>query len=352
MSSDALFRKELETIEKAVATLAAQKEMADDDRAAFEDLLSAYQKLFKSSKRLIRLSDRNERELASMAEKQRFAAEEIGRKNTELEALSIKLSKYLSPQVYASIFSGRQEVRLASQRKKLTVFFSDIAGFTETTDKMESEDLTKLINHYLTEMSAVALQHGATIDKYIGDAIMIFFGDPETRGVKEDALACVKMALAMQARMDELAADWRSQGIERPLKCRIGINTGYCTVGNFGGNDRMDYTILGGAVNLASRLEQQADPGGILITYETYAHVRDQIECLEGESLQVKGIAYPVSTYSVLGRKTLANDAPVLHAQAPHIEVTADIARMELAEREQAAQLLLSIARTLQLGTD
>ena len=166
--------------------------------------------------------------------------QQIEQKNRTLESLSNKLSKYLSPQVYASIFAGKQAVRLESQRKKLTIFFSDIAGFTETTDKMESEDLTELVNQYLTEMSRVALQFGATIDKYIGDAIMIFFGDPDSLGVKEDAIACVKMAVAMQQRMHELSNEWRDSGIENPLICRVGIHTGYCTVGNFGSEDRMD----------------------------------------------------------------------------------------------------------------
>ena len=142
--------------------------------------------------------------------------ESLAEKSAALEALSGKLAKYLAPQVYNSIFTGRQDVRIASQRKKLTVCFSDIAGFTETTDKMESEDLTQLLNHYLTEMSKIASEYGATIDKYVGDAIMMFFGDPETRGVKEDALACVRMALAMQKRMDELAEVWRDAGIETP----------------------------------------------------------------------------------------------------------------------------------------
>jgi adenylate cyclase len=105
---------------------------------------------------------------------------EISEKNSMLETLSGKLAKYLPPQIYATIFSGAQDVKVVSQRKKLTVFFSDIVEFTETTDKMESEDLTQLLNQYLTEMSRIALDHGATIDKYIGDAIMIFFGDPET----------------------------------------------------------------------------------------------------------------------------------------------------------------------------
>ena len=137
----------------------------------------------------------------------------------------------------SSIFSGSKEVKIVSNRKKLTVFFSDIVDFTTTTDDLESEELTALLNHYLTEMSVIALTHGATIDKYIGDAILAFFGDPETRGVKEDALACVKMAVAMQKRVGELAVDWRNAGIETPLRCRIGIHTGFCTVGNFGSED-------------------------------------------------------------------------------------------------------------------
>jgi len=122
--------------------------------------------------------------------------EELSAKSQALEQLSNQLAKYLSPQVYDSIFSGKQEVKVTSSRKKLTVFFSDIVGFTETADRLESEDLAQLLNHYLTEMSRIALDHGATIDKYVGDAILAFFGDPETRGVKEDALACVRMAIA------------------------------------------------------------------------------------------------------------------------------------------------------------
>ncbi|MHC4180266.1 MAG: GAF domain-containing protein, partial [Planctomycetota bacterium] len=98
------------------------------------------------------------------------ANERVLEQNRMLESVSTKLSKYLSPQVYSSIFSGKQSVEISSKRKKLTVFFSDIAGFTETADKLESEDLTHLLNHYLTEMSQIALDHGATIDKYVGDA--------------------------------------------------------------------------------------------------------------------------------------------------------------------------------------
>jgi PAS domain S-box-containing protein len=229
--------------------------------------------------------------------------QDLTEKSAALAALSAKLAKYLAPQVYDSIFAGRQDVKIESKRKKLTICFSDLVGFTEMTDKMESEDLTQLLNHYLTEMSRIALQFGATIDKYMGDAIVMFFGDPETRGVKEDALACVEMALAMQKRMDELAEGWRDAGIENPLRCRIGIHTGYCTVGNFGSEDRMGYTIIGGAVNLASRIEHEAAPGSVLISYETFAHVKGAIQCEERGQIRVRGIAYPVATYAVVALK-------------------------------------------------
>ncbi|MDN3721658.1 adenylate/guanylate cyclase domain-containing protein [Roseibium salinum] len=109
-----------------------------------------------------------------------------------------------------------------------------MVGFTETADRLESEELTQLLNHYLSEMSDIALEHGATIDKYIGDGLVIFFGDPDTQGVKQDALQCARMALAMQRRMAELQWTWRDAGIGQPLRCRMGINTGFCTVGNFG----------------------------------------------------------------------------------------------------------------------
>ena len=229
------------------------------------------------------------------------ASKLVAEKNRMLESLSSQLSKYLSPQVYASIFSGEQSVEIASKRKKLTVFFSDIADFTGTTDSLESEELTNLLNHYLTEMSKIASDHGATIDKYVGDSIVAFFGDPETKGVKEDAKACVNMAIAMQRRMRELQSEWLDMGLEKPFELRIGINTGFCTVGNFGSADRMDYTIIGNEVNLAARLESLAEVGGILMAHETHSLVKDTVLTEEGDALTVKGFAKPVRTYSVVG---------------------------------------------------
>jgi len=278
--------------------------------------------------------------------KQREA--ELADKSNALEQLSGQLAKYLSPQIYESIFTGKQEVTLQSRRKKLTVFFSDIANFTETADRLESEELTQLLNHYLTEMSQIAIEYGATIDKYVGDAIVIFFGDPETRGFRQDALACVKMAIAMRQRMAELQNVWRDAGIEKPLQCRIGINTGFCTVGNFGSEDRMDYTIIGGGVNLASRLESAATPGEILISYETYAQVKDQILCEEMDTIMVKGMAYPVATYQVTGSyDSQDRDRNIIREEHPNLKLDIDMNAMSDDDREHAAAVLRRVINHL-----
>ncbi|QIG51163.1 hypothetical protein G5V57_27630 [Nordella sp. HKS 07] len=275
------------------------------------------------------------------------AGGEAAEKNRMLEALSNKLSKYLAPQVYSSIFSGRHSVEVSSTRKKLTIFFSDIAGFTETTDSLESEELTALLNRYLNEMSKIALQYGATIDKFIGDAIMVFFGDPETRGAKEDALACVKMAIAMQARMAELGAEWRDLGLENPFRLRIGINTGFCTVGNFGSEDRVDYTIIGGEVNLAARLQTHTEVGCILIAHETFSLVKDDISAVERPPISVKGFARPIRCYKVEGSyEDLAKPGAVVYFSGDAGTIALTLDRMDSEERQQlrkAAQTLLKI---------
>lgn len=186
--------------------------------------------------------------------------QEIAREQEKAARLARNLAKYLSPQVWEMIFSGKKSVRLETQRKKLTVFFSDIRGFTELSEELEAEALTDLLNNYLNEMSKIALKYGGTIDKFVGDCVMVFFGDPSTQGAKKDAVAAVSMGIAMRKHMKVLRQQWRAQGITKPLEIRMGINTGYCTVGNFGADTRMDYTIIGREVNLASRLESARKP--------------------------------------------------------------------------------------------
>lgn len=219
-----------------------------------------------------------------------------------LARVSDQLAKYISPQLYQAIFSGKQRVTIESKRKKLSIFFSDIVNFSEITDELEPEELTTLLNQYLTEMSIIALENGAYFDKFVGDAMMFYFGDPETRGVKEDASACVHMAVNMQRRLSQLQDEWRERGlIDRPFEARMGVNTGYCTVGNFGSEDRMDYTIIGREVNLASRLESHAEAGNILISAETYAQVKQELIADEREAITVKGFPKPIRTFAVQG---------------------------------------------------
>ena len=168
----------------------------------------------------------------------------VDERTKELVVLSKKLAKYFSPQVYQSIFSGKLDVKIQTQRKPLTVFFSDLEGFTELTERLEPEVLTEILTQYLTEMSKIAIKWGGTIDKFIGDALLVFFGDPNSNGNKEDAVACVSMAIEMLERLKFLRKFWRDKGISKPLNARIGIHTGVCTVGNFGSEDRLDYLSL------------------------------------------------------------------------------------------------------------
>ena len=137
-----------------------------------------------------------------------------------------------------------------------------------------------------------------TVDKFVGDTIVIFFGDPETKGAVEDAKACVRMAVEMQGRMAKLNAQWRSEGTEWPFRIRIGINTGFCNVGNFGSND---YTIIGAETNLAARLQSVAEPGQIILSYETYIYVRDIMAAHALPPISMKGISREVVPYVVEG---------------------------------------------------
>ncbi|CAG0977571.1 adenylate cyclase [Burkholderiales bacterium] len=239
---------------------------------------------------------------------QRRQALQINGMNRELETaneflatLSMKISRYLSPQIYTSIFSGQRDVVIQTERKKLTIFFSDIKDFTATTERLQPEQITRLLNEYFTEMSAIALKHGGTIDKFVGDAMLIFFGDPESRGEAEDAAACLRMALEMQHRIAELNVKWRNEGVEHPFRVRMGVNTGYCNVGNFGSTDRMDYTIIGAEANLAARLQSIAEAGRIVISYETYALVRGILVAHPLPPITMKGISREVVPYVVEG---------------------------------------------------
>ncbi|GLK90803.1 adenylate/guanylate cyclase domain-containing protein [Pseudomonas turukhanskensis] len=273
---------------------------------------------------------------------------EIKREQEKAARLARNLAKYLSPQVWESIFSGKKAVRLETQRKKLTVFFSDIKGFTELSEELEAEALTDLLNTYLNEMSKITLKYGGTIDKFIGDCVMVFFGDPSSQGAKKDAVNAVSMAIAMRKHMKVLRQQWRAQGITKPLEIRMGLNTGYCTVGNFGADTRMDYTIIGRDVNLASRLESAAESGEILISHETYSLVKDVIMCRDKGQITVKGFTRPVQIYQVVDfRRDLGAASSYVEHELPGFSMYLDTNGIQNYDKERVIQALNLAAEKL-----
>lgn len=274
---------------------------------------------------------------------------ELTETNNFLAAISMKLAKYLSPQLYKSIFSGERDVAIATERKKLTIFFSDIKDFTATTERLQPEELAALLNEYLTEMSAFALEYGGTIGKFIGDAMLVFFGDPESRGVTEDARACLRMAVAMQHRLARLDIEWRARGVEHPFRVRMGINTGYCNVGNFGSAERMEYTIIGAEANLAARLQAIAEPGGIVMSYETHAHVRDLVQVRALTPIVMKGLSREVAPYAVVGVLGDLSQGHIISERATGLHLFLDVENLDptatartRAALEEALQALAS----------
>ena len=238
---------------------------------------------------------RKERE--KLYEKSKIDNQIIEEKSAQLENLATRLAKYLSPQIYKSIFEEKQEVKSVHSRKNLTIFFSDIIQFTDLTDTMEPEKLAKVINSYLSEMTTIAVKSGGTIDKFIGDAIMVFFGDPETEGEVQDALKCVEMAILMRQRVEELQKHWKKMGVKNGLGIRMGISTGFCTVGNFGSDLRLDYTVLGSPVNLAARLQSAAERNGILIDENTNNLINDVVQTEKNNTITPKGFVRPIDTF-------------------------------------------------------
>ncbi len=271
----------------------------------------------------------------------RRANAQLEKANNFLASVSTKISHYLSPHIYNNIFKGEMDAVLHTQRKNLTIFFSDIKDFTQLTEFLQPEVLTIIINQYFTAMAEIALKHGGTIDKFIGDAILIFFGDPESHGTAEDAKACVRMAVEMQHSLAKLNVQWSKLGLERPFRVRMGINTGYCNVGNFGSTHRMDYTIMGAEANLAARLESIAAPGGIVVSSETYALVRDFVTAHALPETQVKGISRQVVPYAIDGLRDEAGTAvQVFIEHGEGLDLYLDLGRID-SERSKAVRVVL-----------
>ncbi len=217
----------------------------------------------------------------------------------QLERATALICRYVPTQLAARILAGDYPSEVKPQRRKLTVVFSDVVGFTNTADEMEPEELVTLLNEYLAEMADIAEEYGTTINQFVGDGLMIIFGAPETSSDHDNALRAVRMAMSMQERMAQLQERWFHAGFQRPFHIRIGINTGVASVGDFGSAGRRTYSAIGTQTNLAARIQDRCTPGGVLISHSTWAMVKDDIECVPNGEIEVKGIHYPVRTYAV-----------------------------------------------------
>ena len=258
-------------------------------------------KLLKKENSKLKLEARLRKSLSVELERQKgivqAAKEEAEKQQQLLQKASDRLSKYLSPQICEQIFSDI-EFDTGTGRKKLTIFFSDIVNFTSITESMEAEELSGFLNFYLTNMCEIALKFGGTIDKFIGDSVMIFFGDPQSKGPEQDALACCNMGLEMLAFVEKNEELFKEQfNFPEKLEIRIGVHSGVCSVGNFGSDQRLDYTVIGRAVNVAARLEQAAPNNSMLFSNSTKSLLGDTFQVSDSIEVKAKGIDRPIIGY-------------------------------------------------------
>ena len=217
----------------------------------------------------------------------------------ELGLVINSLTRYVPCQLHSSIIREHHTPIIYNKRTELTLMFADIVGFTQLSESLSAEHLANVLNTYMAAMTRINIQHGALLDKFIGDGMVCFFGYPKSNDVRGDAVACVAMALDMQQQMHLLSNQWQMMGID-DVHIRIGINTGCCHVGNYGSKDRMSFTVIGREVNFAARLEAAAQPKEILISQSTYDLVKHKFHCQKAGSLKIAGFQDTLPCYRVM----------------------------------------------------
>lgn len=226
----------------------------------------------------------------------------LNKEQKQRQSIQVRLEKFrtlITPYVSPEFISSDGDLA-AYTRKRLSVLFVDMEGFTRLMDTADEFLVAGMLNRYFEVMTEAASKHGGTVNKFMGDGLMVFFGDARSEGPVMDAVACIEAAIEMRAKFKKLSEEWQAGG-GLPLHLRMGIHTGYCLLGNFGCATRRDYTAMGSVVNLASRLEGLARRGEILISADTRRQVGPHVDCAHRGRMRVKGFTEPVSTYSVNG---------------------------------------------------
>ncbi|MCD4818553.1 MAG: adenylate/guanylate cyclase domain-containing protein [Candidatus Cloacimonetes bacterium] len=323
-----------DTYDKEIEILKDAQSILENEDISKENLLDNYKILIKNYKKLLKIL----KTISRIGDNQQH----------RLNSITERLGRYVSYQLFKKITQGKEKVKIKTTRKKLTVFFSDIKDFSSISSNSEGEALSTFLNLYLEEMTKIINKWGGTLDKYIGDAIMVFWGDPYFISDEYHALRCVSMAIEMKHKMKDLQKIWFEQGYQEPLHIRIGIATGFCTVGNFGSSERMDYTIIGNAVNLASRLESHAEVDEIYISHETWGLVKDKISCAPYVSLDIKGFHQKQIVHKVLGFKTnekSVENTMMIDSAEKGIKVEIDFAK---AEQDTLQKIVKIISKKLE----
>ncbi len=220
----------------------------------------------------------------------------------ERDLVKDTFARYVTIQVAEELLNNPESLALGGKKQYVTVLFSDIRGFTSFSENFPPEQVVEHLNEYFSSMVDVVFKNEGTLDKFIGDAIMAVFGAPIQR--PDDALRAVRTALEMRERLAALNKRWLQQG-KKPFEIGIGLNSGEAIAGNIGDMRRMEYTIIGNNVNLASRLESLTKDIGapIIISESTYRLVEDSVEARKLKSTLVKGINEPVMIYELIGMK-------------------------------------------------
>jgi adenylate cyclase len=213
----------------------------------------------------------------------------------EKEATRRSFESYLPSSVVKRQLAHPESI-FEVQKKELTIMFTDIKSFTTYSSTMTPDQIQKFLAEYFDAMVQIVFKYEGTVDKYIGDGLMVFFGAPEPQS--DHAVRCVKAAIEMQKKCRELKEKWIREGLF-PLKIRIGINTGEVVVGNMGTQKKLAYTVLGSDVNLANRLESSAPVEGIMISRRTYDFIQGQVPTLPHDPILVKGLDMPIEVYTV-----------------------------------------------------
>jgi len=276
---------------------------------AYEYLKSAHEELEEAKTKLEQYSINLEQKVDERTTELKKAREELLLLNDGLEKKIKKqieelnnynnLRRYLSPKVAEKILANGDTMWAVPRRKMMTVMFTDIRNFSTFTDILEPEELFNLLHVYISEMTRIVYHYDGTLNKIIGDGLLIFLGDPVP--MDDHAKRAVLMGIEMQKKTHELKKDWQHFGHD--FGAGIGINTGYMTVGNIGSDMQLDYTVIGNQVNVASRLESMAKAGQILVSQRTYNSVNDIVNADEIGKIEVKGIHNPVLTYNVRSLK-------------------------------------------------